>query len=158
LCCNDEQEASPRKRNLATQPSFALIATVPSMNERVRLSTTLNSLQTLSCWRFSSALARCRLQFLRQFRSLFWIVGEQGDRVSARDQPSADAGSHFTFSNNRNVHDVCSPSRSWRDSPACYMLLSYILPFGGWPPQEARFLYFYKEHLIYLILSLRLSA
>src|SRR5260370_7153011 len=50
------------------------------------------------------SLARCRLQVCRQFRSFFWIAAQQCDRVSARDQPSADTASHVACPNDRNVH------------------------------------------------------
>src|SRR5260370_158998 len=54
--------------------------------------------------RSACSLARCRLQVCRQFRSFFWIAAQQCDRVSARDQPSADTASHVACSNDSNVH------------------------------------------------------
>jgi len=54
-------------------------------------------------------LPRCRLQVRRQYRSFFWIAEEQRDRVSARDQPGADAASHVACPNDRNI-PILSPS------------------------------------------------
>ena len=44
------------------------------------------------------SLARYRLQIRSQFRSFSWIAREQRDRVSARDQPSADAATYGRWS------------------------------------------------------------
>jgi len=50
------------------------------------------------------SLARYRLQIRSQCHSFFWIARKQRDRVPASNQPSADAESHVTCPNDRNVH------------------------------------------------------
>src|SRR6266487_4256083 len=69
-------------------------------------------------------MACCRLQARRQFRSLFGMAREQGDCMSTRNQPRADAVSHHASSNDTYFHRLP---------------LSFLKRFphhAAWPQQE----------------------